>query len=139
MSASIIAPTLPAAAILPPRAIRPRSSAFPDPAPRAAAHLVELLERRAVELRDHQAAAARIDQEPLVLQQSQRLVHRLAGDIEGFSQLFLGNARARRQPSFADGREELLVDLLGELGTAVDTLERWHTYNAYCIRYSEST
>src|SRR5262245_27307869 len=96
-----------------------------------AAHLVELLERRAVERRDHQAAAARIDQEPLVLQQSQRLVHRLAGHIEGFSQLFLGNARARRQPSFADGREELLVDLLGELGTAVDTLER-HTYTAYC-------
>src|ERR1043166_8656035 len=100
------------------------------------AHLVELLERGAVQGRDHQPAAPRVDDEAFVLEQAQRLVHRLARDVQRFGELFLGNARTRRQPAFTDGGEELLVDLLGKLGATVDAFEGRHTYTAYCIPYS---
>src|SRR6185295_8251852 len=94
------------------------------------AHLVELLERGAVEGRDHQPPAPRVYDEAFVLEQAQRLVHRLARDVQRLGELFLGDARTGRQPSFTDGGEQLLVDLLGKLRTAVDTLERGHTYTA---------
>src|SRR5262245_29126451 len=100
------------------------------------AHLVELLERGAVEGRDHQAAPARVDDEAIVLEEAQCLVHRLARNVERRGKLFLGHSRTRRQPAFADGGEELLVDLLGQLGTTVDALEGGHAYTAYCIQYS---
>ncbi len=64
-----------------------------------AAHFVDVRDPARVERRDEDAAAGRIEHEAVLLQQAQRLQHRLARDREALGEVFLRDARARLRAS----------------------------------------
>ena len=79
--------------------------------------------RLCLERRHLQAAASGIDDEAVLLEQTQRLQHRLARDSERRSDLLLGEPRAGRQLPVADGVQQPLVDLFGQVGGVFDPIE----------------
>ena len=67
--------------------------------------------------------AAGVDREAVLLQHAQALQHRLARHAEGGGELLLGQPRAGGELAAADGIEQPLVDLLGEVRCGLDSLK----------------
>ena len=84
-----------------------------------AAHLVELADALRIEPGDFKAAAAAFGDEPLPVQQMQRMGHRLARDAELFRQLVLPDAMPGRQRTVDDRLEDPGIDLVDQVGERV--------------------
>ena len=80
-----------------------------------AAHLVELADPRRVELGDLKTPAAAFGDQPLPVQQMQRVGHRLARDAELFGQLVLPDAMPGRQRTVDDRLEDPRIDLVDQV------------------------
>ena len=81
-----------------------------------AAHFVDLGDPARLERRDEEAAAGRVEDQAVLLQQAQGLQHRLARDREIGGDRLLRQARARRDRAVADRGEQGAVDLVDEVG-----------------------
>ena len=134
MSASIIGPTSLSGGGLPPSCDYARVEFHPgqrSPARSQAvqrrAHLVDVGDHLRIQRRYHQAAPAGVDHESILLQQPQRLQHRLPGYVQGSRQLLLRDAGARREIAVADRVEQALVDLFGQVGGELDTADGGHS------------
>ena len=99
-----------------------------------AAHLVELADALRVEPGDFKAAAAAFGDEPLPVQQMQRMRHRLARYAELFRQLVLPDAMPGRQRTVGDRLEDPGIDLVDQVGERI----QWdHAGCPFGIRNSE--
>ena len=84
-----------------------------------AAHLVELADARRIEPGDLKAAAAAFGDQPLPVQQMQRMGDRLARYAELLGQLVLPDAMPRRQRAVDDRLEDPGIDLVDQVGERI--------------------
>ena len=89
-----------------------------------AAHLIELADAQGIELRYLKALASAFGDQPLAVQQMQRVTDRLARDAELFRKLALADAVPRRQREVGDAIEDPGIDLIDQIGGRI---ERDHT------------
>ena len=127
MSASIIALTSVPRAARRPASISAGSSAAPAFGRQArgqrvdrAAHFVDLGDLVRVERGDDDAAAGRVVHQAVLLQQAQRLQHRLARDRQLLGDLFLRQPGAGRERSLTYRIEQRAVDALDEIGSGLE-------------------
>ena len=103
-----------------------------------AAHFVELADALRIEPGDFKAAAAAFGDQPLPVQQMQRVRHRLARDAELLRQLVLPDAVPRRQRAVDDRLEDPGIDLIDQVGERIqrDHAGRPFRNTEFRIRYS---
>jgi len=100
-----------------------------------AAHLVGVDDGLGVERCHAQAAARRVFDEAVFLQQAQRLQHGLARNRQPRCQFFLRDAFARREGAAADGDLQRAVRLIDEIGCGLQSVEGGgHGSTVLCIQ-----
>ena len=85
-----------------------------------AAHFVDLGDLVGVERGDDDAAAGRVVHQAVLLQQAQRLQHRLPRHRQLLGDLFLRQPRAGRERSLTYRVEQGAIDALDEIGSGLE-------------------
>jgi len=95
-----------------------------------AAYLVELGGCGRIELGDFEAAPAAFGDEPLPVQQMQRMRHRLARDTELVGELVLPDALAGLKRAVGDRLQDPCIDLVDQVSGAGREGSRWQLQQA---------